>query len=148
MCNSWVLKLRQNNPSVSLFGCQRPLHKGAFRSSTLYKKLSALLPQMVCADSCYVVRYSSTKGIPLWWMGFPIDAVKRKCPKTQGFSGTRKPYSCYRVNSNILKKANFLILSHTFISHLFCFAARSFSFLIFSCFFLIHSWYRAALHDK
>lgn len=55
---------------------------------------------------------------------------------------------CHRVNSNILKRANFLILSHTFIFHLFCFAARSFFFLIFSCFFLINSWYRAALHDK
>ena len=81
--------------------------------------------------------------------------VSSICPQDD-FGGPKNPYIsrlfripwCSRAKQDILERANFLILSHSFISHLFCFAAHPFFFLIFSCFFLIHSWYRAALHDK
>ena len=78
--------------------------------------------------------FSECPGLP-FWRGYRMQ----RFPKNN---------NCHRVNSLILKRAISHILPQLPFYLLFCFAARPFFFLIFSCFFLITSWHWAALHDK
>ena len=71
----------------------------------------------------------------------------QKLPKFKPFQGRLRPQKqlqqkaiCHRVNPLILKRAISHILPQLPFYLLFCFAARPFFFLIFSCFFLINSW--------